>query len=142
MVREEGYSEEESWEFQVVWSENLKYDCENYYNEHCNLDKMKSFVFYVYFGYGPKFSDSAKFSLELDEDEIAFLKNYIKKNGAECDYGGIEFENGKLFNKINDAANDAVLNEINKHKRKKIDFFDVDWMGMNFEFYWPAELTE
>lgn len=36
MVREDGYSEEESWEFQVIWSEDLINDCIDYYDEHCD----------------------------------------------------------------------------------------------------------
>lgn len=103
---------------------------------------MRSFSFEVDFGYGIKPSDSAVFSLELNEEEIAFLKRYIKNNGRECDYGEIEYENFKLFNKLNSAANEAVVNEINKHLKKKIDFFDVDWTGMSFDFIWPKELTE
>ena len=103
---------------------------------------MKSFSFEVLFGYGPKFSDSATFTLELNEDEISFLKNYIEENGEYCGYGEIEHENYELFNKINNAANNAVVEEINKHSEKEVDFFDVDWTGMSFEFYWPQELTE
>lgn len=34
MVREDGYTEEESWQFQVVWSDDLKFDCIEYYEEY------------------------------------------------------------------------------------------------------------
>lgn len=34
MVREDGYSEEESWEFQVIWNEELIDDCIDYYLSH------------------------------------------------------------------------------------------------------------
>ena len=37
MVLEDGYSEEESWQFQVVWSEDLIDDCIDYYDEHCDI---------------------------------------------------------------------------------------------------------
>ena len=36
MVLEDGYSEEESWQFQVIWSEDLIDDCIDYYDEHCD----------------------------------------------------------------------------------------------------------
>lgn len=103
---------------------------------------MNTYTFEVCFGYGPKTTGSADFDLELDEKEIAFLKDFLMKNGIECDYGYIEDDDPSLFNKINDAANDAVVKEINKHRRKKLDFFDIDWTEMSFDFYWPPELTE
>lgn len=103
---------------------------------------MKTLSFVVDFGYGYKPSDSAVFSLELNEEEIAYLINYLRENGNDCDYSDIEYDNWALFNKLNDAANDAVLEEINRHLEKKIDFFDVDWTGLSFDFIWPEELTE
>lgn len=103
---------------------------------------MKSFSFEVDFGYGTKTSDSAVFSLELNEAEITFLKNYIKVNGQDCGYEGIESENAELFEMINDAANDAVVEEINRNSETEVDFFDIDWTGMSFDFIWPNELIE
>ena len=103
---------------------------------------MKTFTFEVDFGYGPKVSDSAVFSLELDDQEISYIKNYLQDNGKDCGYAEIEFNNPSLFDKINDAANEAVVEEINKHSGEKVDFLDVDWTGMTFDFIWPSELTD
>ena len=100
---------------------------------------MKNYPFEVDFGYGPKASYVAIFNLELNDEEVAYIKNFLEVNG-DCDYGYMESENPSLFNKINDAANDAVLEEINKNSDKKIDFFDVDWTGLSFDFIWPEEL--
>ena len=75
----------------------------------------------------------------MNDEEVAYIKKFLEDNG-NCDYGYMESENPSLFNKINDAANDAVLEEINKHSDKKIDFFDVDWTGLSFDFIWPEEL--
>ena len=101
---------------------------------------MKTFSFQVLFGNGPKLTRSASFSLDLNEQEIAYIKEYLEINGDECGYEDIEFDNTVLFDKINDAANDAVVKEINRHRIKKIDFFDIDWARMQFDFCWPDEL--
>ena len=103
---------------------------------------MRTFSFEVDFGYGPKVSNSAVFNLELNEQEIAFIKNYLRENGEFCGYGEIELENSALFDKINDAANDAVVAEINRDSEVDVGFDDVDWMGMSFDFIWPDELVE
>lgn len=34
MIREDHYKEEETWQFMVLWSDDLMYDCETYYDEH------------------------------------------------------------------------------------------------------------
>jgi len=111
---------------------------------------MKTFEFEVLFGVGPKVSNSASFILELNDAEIAYLKDFLAREG-DCDYGFIEYDGGSiypdfdnkaLFEKINDAANDAVMDEINRHRKKKVDYFDIDWSGMSFDFIWPEELLK
>lgn len=37
LVYEYRYTEEESWEFRIAWSNKLKYDCKKYYKEHLEL---------------------------------------------------------------------------------------------------------
>lgn len=102
--------------------------------------KTKKYSFCETFTYGPKGGGrTANFDIEFTEEEADILREFLRKNG-DCDYAYLEPEHSDLFWKINDAANDAVLLEINKRRRKKLDFDDVDWMGLRFDFYWPEEL--
>jgi hypothetical protein len=110
---------------------------------------MKSYVFNVVFGVGPKVSKSAQFSLELNDNEIAYIKDYLQRNGFFCGYFDIEFDSQSvfknfdhraLFDRINDAANDAVVAAINCGRKKKIDYFDIPWESMTFDFIWPEDL--
>ena len=100
---------------------------------------MKTFTFSVSYGCGPKLSHGADFDLELDDQEIEYIKSFLKANG-DCGYEYVEEDNRALFEKINDAANDAVLRSINSGRKNKLDFWDVDWGGMFFGFCWPEEL--
>lgn len=111
---------------------------------------MKTFDFEVDFGGGPKFSNVAKFSLELDEEEIAYIKDYLHRNG-DCGYEYIEFDSesiypdfnhGALFEKINDAANDAVVAAINEGREEKLEFEDIPWENMFFDFIWDERLMD
>lgn len=42
--------------------------------------------------------------------------------------------------KKNDTANEAVLASINKGRKKKLDFEDIPWETMSFDFIWADEL--
>lgn len=106
-------------------------------------DKTQEYTFCESFGYGPKGTDySATFKLALSEEEVAILRSFLEKNG-DCDYCYLEYDNPKLFDRINDAANEAVLAALNACRRKKrLEFDDVDWSGLTFDFYWPEELLK
>ena len=94
------------------------------------------------FGYGPKNTDySITFDIDLTDEEAEIIRAFLKENG-DCDYAYLEFEHPGLFDLINDTANDAVVEEINRHRRRKLDFFDIDWTALSFDFYWPEELLK
>ena len=99
------------------------------------------YTFGVSFGAWPKYSNYASFDLELTDDEAETIRAFLKENG-DCDYAYLEPEHPELFDRINDAANDAVLAEINEGREEKLDFFDVDWASMGHDFYWPDELMD
>ena len=98
----------------------------------------RSFVFEVSCGYG-----ATSFELELSVEEEAYIKEFLEKNG-DCDYGYMESDNPDLFEKINDVCNEAVFNLINQVRKedgeKPLNFFDIDWGNMQFEFFYPKEL--
>ena len=97
------------------------------------------------FGYPPKFHKSISFDIDLTEEEAKTIRDFLKENG-DCDYGYLERVDKALFDKINDAANDAVLDCINEERarlhKKKYDFDDVDWSSIYYDFYWPKDLLD
>ena len=99
------------------------------------------YTFAVDFGAWPKYSNYASFDLELTDEEAGFIRAFLKENG-DVDYIELESESPELFDRINDAANEAVLATLNKGRKKKLDFFDVDWSYMGHDFYWPDELMK
>ena len=98
----------------------------------------RCFVFEVSCGYG-----ATSFELELSEEEETYIKEFLKRNG-DCDYGYMESENPGLFEKINDASNETIVNMINQVRKEDgeepLDFFDINWGNMRFDFYYPKEL--
>ena len=92
---------------------------------------------------GIKLSNYVEFELELTEKEVETIISFLKENG-DCDYGYLEPIDSSLFWKINDAGNDAVLKSINEDRgeEEQLDFFDVDWTSMFFEFSWPDSLLD
>ena len=127
------------------YDKRIEYICQ----EIMECNAMKSFVFEISYGGGPKFSNATHFTLELDDAEIAYIKDYLKRNGNYCGYGYIEtddesiykdFPNGALFEKINDAVNDAILASINKGRKKKLEFEDIPWESLYCDFSWDKEL--
>ena len=81
--------------------------------------------------------------MELSDQEAAFLRSFLEENG-DCDYAALEYTDLELFDRINDAANDAVLESINKTRAEAgeppLEFDEVDWQGMGYDFCWPEEL--
>ena len=103
------------------------------------------YTFNEYFGFPPKFSNTISFDIDLAEEEANTIREFLKDNG-DCDYGYLESIDRGLFDKINDAANEAVLKSINEERvrqhKKKFDFDDVDWSSIYYDFYWPSELLD
>ena len=93
------------------------------------------------FGTWPKYSNHISFDVDFSDEEANLLRAFLKENG-DCDYAYLETEHPDLFNRINDAANEAVLKELNRHRKKKLDFFDVDWQCIGYDFFWPKGLME
>ena len=102
------------------------------------------YTFSESFGIGPKYGSFAEFEVELSDQEAEYLRAFLKENGEYCDYAALEYTNRELFNRINDAANDAVLDSINEKRAEAgeppLEFDEVDWSSMVYDFYWPDEL--
>ena len=96
------------------------------------------------FGTDPKPGKVVSFQLDLTDSRAAYIKGYLCKNGRDYDYGEMEFDNQPLFDKINDSANEALLLSVNEERisvgENELDFDDVDWAYISFDFYWPVEM--
>ena len=101
------------------------------------------YTFSESFGFGPKYGSTAEFELELSEQEAGLIRAFLGENG-DRDYAGLEFMNQDLFDRINEAANEAVLAAINRTRAEAgeppLGFDEVDWQNMGYDFYWPKEL--
>lgn len=105
-------------------------------------EQKTKYTFSESFGYGPKSTDyHASFDMGLSDEDVEILRAFLRENG-DCDYGYLEHDHPSLFDRINDAANEAVLTALNKRRRKKLEFDDVDWANLRFDFYWPEELLK
>lgn len=104
------------------------------------------YLFSESFGSGPKFNNHIEFSIDLTDEDVSYIKDYLKKNGPDCGYEEIEYDNPGLFDKINDTASQAVLKRINENRREfdeeELDFYEVDWGNIFFDFYWPEEFYD
>ena len=97
------------------------------------------YTFSESFGSWPKYNNHVTFEVDLSEEEANAIRAFLEENG-DCDYGYLEPKYPELFDRINEAANEAVLAALNRRRRKKLDFDDVDWQGIGFDFYWPKDL--
>jgi hypothetical protein len=80
-----------------------------------------------------------EFDIELDSDEDQRLRDFLARNG-KCDYSYVEWEHGDLFEIINSAANEAVLADINSRRETPLEFDEVDWTWIRYDFYWDDRL--
>lgn len=81
------------------------------------------------------------FDIDLTEEQADEIRSFLKENG-DCDYAYLEFTHPELFDMINEAATNAALDAINdmRDEGEKLEFDEVDWGSINYDFYWPSEL--
>ena len=102
---------------------------------------MAIFTLEEYYGFPHKKSYHIAFEIELDEEEELELRDFLKKNGP-CDYSYLEYEHGVLFERINDAANEAIIEDINSRRKRPLKWNEVDWCGIYYDFYWDERLLQ
>jgi len=83
------------------------------------------------------------FDLGLSDEEIAFVKAYLKENG-DMPFWAFEFENELLFKRMLDAHIAAILAYVNNNviEPGNAPFTEetVSWDYVWAEFDWPEEL--
>lgn len=93
------------------------------------------YEFGISYGNPPHFSTHLEFGIDLSDEQVSFLK----ENG-ECDYSYLEEDHSELFELINDATSNAILEEYNSWQDTPIDFSEMDWSSI-YVFYWDKRLV-
>lgn len=104
---------------------------------------MTTFTFGIRFRFDSAEYYETSFDLELSDEEIAFVKAYLKENG-DMPFWAFEFENEALFKRMMDAHIAAILAYVNKNVVEPGDepFTEetVSWDYVWAEFDWPEDL--
>ncbi len=106
---------------------------------------MKSFTFRIRFRLGSTKYYETAFRLNLYDDEIAFIKAYLKENG-DLPFWAFDYKNEALFKRFLAAYIAAFLGYINKNliKPGEAPYTEetVCWEEVYPEFYWPKNLLD
>ena len=104
---------------------------------------MQAFTFGIRFRFDTAEFYETTFELALSQEEIVFVKAYLKENG-DMPFWAFEFENEALFKRMMDAHIAAILAYVNKNVVEPGDepFTEetVSWDYVWAEFDWPEEL--
>lgn len=106
---------------------------------------MTSFTFVIRFCFDSTEYYQTSFDLALSDDEIAFVKAYLKANG-DMPFWAFEFENEALFNRMMEAHIAAILSYVNTNvigpDEEPFTEETVSWDYVQAEFDWPKGLFE
>ncbi len=104
---------------------------------------MTTFTFGIRFRFDSAEYYETSFDLELSDEEIAFVKAYLKENG-DMPFCAFEFENEALFKRMMDAHIAAILAYVNKNviepREEPFTEETVSWDYVLAEFDWSEEL--
>lgn len=105
---------------------------------------MQTFTFDIRFRFDSALFHETSFQLSLNDEEIDFVKSFIKENGENMPFWAFEFENEALFNRMMEAHVAAILSYVNREivAPGDVPFTEetVCWDYVLAEFYWPEEL--
>lgn len=106
---------------------------------------MKTFTFGIRFRFDTAEFYETSFNLALSEEEIDFVKSYLKENG-DMPFWAFEFDNPELFNRMMEAHIVAILSYVNTNvigpDEDPFTEETVSWDYVQAEFDWPEELLE
>ncbi len=75
---------------------------------------MTTFTFGIRFRFDSAEYYESSFDLELSDEEVAFVKAYLKENG-DMPFWAFEFENEALFKRMMDAHIATILAYVNEN---------------------------
>ena len=101
---------------------------------------MKTFTFGIRFRFDTAEFYETSFDPALSDEEIAFVKAYLKGNG-DMPFWAFEFDNPELFNRMMEAHIAAILSYVNTNVIEPgVEPFTeetVSWDYVLAEFDWP-----
>ena len=106
---------------------------------------MQNYTFGIRFRFDSAEFYETSFDLALSDEEIAFVKAWLKENG-DMPFWAFEFEKEPLFKRFLEAHVAAILAYVNQNVVEPGDepFTEetVSWDYVWPEFYWPNELLQ
>lgn len=106
---------------------------------------MTTFTFGIRFRFDTAEFYETSFNLALSEEEIDFVKSYLKGNG-DMPFWAFEFDNPELFNRMMEAHIAAILSYVNTNvigpDEEPFTEDTVSWDYVQAEFDWPEGLLE
>ena len=106
---------------------------------------MTTFTFGIRFRFDTAEFYETSFNLALSEEEIDFMKSYLKGNG-DIPFWEFEFDNPELFNRMMEAHIAAILSYVNTNvigpDEEPFTEETVSWDYVLAEFDWPEELLQ
>ena len=106
---------------------------------------MTTFTFVIRFRFDSIEYYQTSFDLALSDDEIAFVKAYLREKG-DMPFWAFEFDNPELFNRMMEAHIVAVLSYVNTNvigpDEDPFTEETVSWDYVQAEFDWPEDLLE
>ena len=106
---------------------------------------MTTFTFGIRFRFDTAEFYETSFNLALSEEEIDFVKPYLKGNG-DMPFWAFEFDNPELFNRMMEAHIAAILSYVNTNvigpDEEPFTEETVSWDYVHAEFDWPEGLFE
>ena len=104
---------------------------------------MQTFTFGIRFRFDSAEFYETTFDLALSDEEIAFVKAWLKENG-DMPFWAFEFENEALFNRFMSANTKAILDYVNKKViepgEEPFTEETVCWEDVWPDFDWPNDL--
>jgi len=104
---------------------------------------MQTFTFGIRFRFDSADFYETSFDLALSDEEIAFVKAWLKENG-DLPFWAFEFEDEPLFKRFMEAHVAAILAHVNQNAvepgGKPFTEETVSWDYVWAEFEWPDEL--
>ena len=106
---------------------------------------MQNYTCGIRFRFDSSKYHESTFNLALNEEDIIFIKTFLKENGDQP-FWAFEYENEGLFNRMMEAHVAAILEYVNRviliPGDEPYSEETVDWECLFPEFLWPESLMD
>ncbi len=104
---------------------------------------MTTIIFPISFRFDFKEYQETSFQLDLSDEEIAFIKAFVKENEGQP-FWAMDYDNPALFERMLDAQMEAIVSCVNKKniepEENPFTKESVNWEYVPVIFAWPKEL--